>query len=622
VVPKNQAEELLKLFGGKIVDFKASEPHVVGDVEPEVLRQCIPTIEVFTTRPDTIFGATYLVLAPEHQLIQNLESSIKNLAEVKKYIARAKKKTEEKRIAEGREKTGVELKGIKAVNPANKKEIPVWVADYVLGSYGTGAIMAVPAHDERDREFAEKFNLPVNDAPLVNAEEILPKIGGRRKVQYRLRDWLISRQRYWGPPIPLVFCKSCKKQAEISNSQFLISKQNPKPKTQNFNLGELENPGWVPVPEKDLPVKLPFVKDFRPKGKGVSPLASVKNFYEVKCPRCGGRARRETDVSDTFLDSAWYYLGYLAKENSQFEIQNSPFRAKARRWLPVDMYIGGAEHAVLHLLYVRFLALALHDLGLLEFGDSPAPKGEPFPRFRAHGLLIKEGAKMSKSKGNIVNPDEYIKKFGADTLRMYLMFLAPFEQGGDFRDAGVLGISRFLERVWKIYQALEKGFKKSKEKIQTQPIDKSFHRTIKKVTEDVENLRYNTAISALMILLNEIEKEKSLLSFDHGVLFLKLLAPFAPHIVEEIWQAVLGYKNSIHLSEWPEYDPKLIEEETTSLIVQINGRVKAVLPVPKGIGQEEAEKIARVSAAVKKILEGKRVARIIFVKDKLINFVI
>jgi leucyl-tRNA synthetase len=563
-------------------------------------------IDVFTTRPDTLFGATYMVLAPEHPLIQDSESNIQNLTEVKKYIAQTKKKTEEERIAEGKEKTGVELKGIKAINPATKKEIPVWVADYVLGSVGTGAIMAVPAHDERDFEFAKKFRLPVEkviqpprivpepvpgqavpdakivsecwigEGELINSGkfdgmdskkarwEITKFVGGKRKIQYRLRDWLISRQRYWGVPIPMIYCEKC---------------------------------NWQPVPEEDLPVKLPYVKDFRPKGKNESPLASVKSFYETKCPKCGDKARRETDVSDTFLDSAWYYLRYPSVKEKRAAWN----KTTTKKWLPVQMYIGGAEHSVLHLLYSRFLTMAFHDMGLLHFD-------EPFTVFRAHGLLISEGAKMSKSKGNVVVPDEYIKKFGADTLRMYLMFLAPFEQGGDFRDAAILGVSRFLERVWKF---------KPKD---GDASGKILHQTIKKVTEDIESLNYNTATSALMILLNSFE-EKGADKEEYGT-FLKLLAPFAPHVTEEIWQNVLGHKTSIHKEEWPEYDPKLIEEKTFKLVIQINGKVRATVSAEKGLSRKEAEELALGVNKVSEALGDKKPKKIIFVPDRLINFVI
>ncbi len=622
----------------------------------------VQNIEVFTTRPDTLFGATYLVLSPEHPLLEDSEKgigkSIKNWKEVEKYIKKADSKTEEERIAEVGIKTGVELKGVMAINPATKKVIPVWVADYVLVSYGTGAIMAVPAHDERDFDFAQKYKLPIRevisghpmsqklkrginigtsdvqkiDKPyegegtLINSgkfngmpserarQEITKFVGGKKKIQYRLRDWLISRQRYWGPPIPMIYCKEC----------------------ANKRRGEQkEMPGWHSVPENQLPVKLPFVKNFRPKGKGESPLALVKSFYETKCPKCGREARRETDVSDTFLDSAWYYIGYLLlAENSKFKIQNSKFRALARRWLPVDMYIGGAEHAVLHLLYSRFLTMAFCDFGLLHFE-------EPFTKFRAHGLLISEGTKMSKSKGNIVVPDEYIKKFGADVLRMYLMFLAPFEQGGDFRDAGIIGIKRFLERVWKVFSNIRtsdvltcddqkltaiSGHRKSpyRRTSDVQKLKRLLHQTIKKVTEDIENLRYNTAISALMILFNEIEKQSGSSFIVHRSsleTFLKLLAPFAPHLTEELWNQ-LGNKTSIHLESSPKYNPALIKKEEIELVIQINGKIRDKFSAQINISQKEAERVALSRGKIKAWLKDKKIKKIIFVPRRLINIVV
>jgi len=626
---------------------------------PEILDILTPKMEVFTTRPDTLFGATYMVMAPEHELIQNLKIKVKNWAEVEKYIKKSRNKTDEERIenrdpstGSGQGKTGVELKGVRAINPATGKEVPVWVADYVLSSYGTGAIMAVPAHDQRDFEFAKKYKLPIKkviepkpllnvvrnaedmavgakselrvesdcwtgDGILTNSEgydgmdsevakwKITEEVGGKKKIQYRLRDWLISRQRYWGPPIPMIHCEACEKSGKGERK---------------------EMPGWYTVPEKDLPVELPFVKDFRPRGTGSSPLAASKAFSGVRCPACKSKAKRETDVSDTFLDSAWYYIAYLAKtRNSKFEILNEEFKSRTKEWLPVNMYIGGAEHSVLHLLYVRFLALALHDMKLVNFGESKAPTGEPFPKFRAHGLLIKEGGKMSKSKGNVVNPDEYIQNFGADTLRMYLMFLAPFEQGGDFRDAGVLGISRFLERVWRFRQVAQS----SKQPKEAEPeFLRTLNKTIKKVSDDIESLSYNTAISAMMILLNKYEEKPEAISVLCWIDFLKLLAPFAPHLSEELYQAIKsqgsGVKNkfaSIHLSDWPDYNPELARESNFTLIVQVNGKVRASIEAPIGISEKDALALAMVSARVKEFVTGNP-KRVIFIPNRLINLVV
>jgi leucyl-tRNA synthetase len=595
-------------------------------------------LEVFTTRPDTLFGCTYLVVAPDHPIINNLKSQISNLDEINNYIKKTRKKSELQRTNLAKEKTGVEINGIKAINPANKKEIPIWIADYVLSVYGTGAIMAVPAHDKRDFEFAKKFNLPIikvieleentneevyeGDGIIKNSGkfdglnsekakwEITKFVNGKKKIQYHLRDWLISRQRYWGPPIPIIYCRKCweiqnQKSSEIRNLREGI----------DFMVFDRKEYIIHAVPEKDLPVKLPYVKDFHPKGTGKSPLATDKKFYEVKCPVCGKMARRETDVSDTFLDSAWYYLGYLMRGNSKFEIRNSKL---FKKWCPVNMYIGGAEHSVLHLLYSRFLTMVFNDLGILDFE-------EPFKKFRAHGLLIKEGAKMSKSKNNIVNPDDYIKKFGADALRMYLMFLAPFEQGGDFRSEGILGITRFLDRI---YQFSQNYIEQTRTNAENKKLEKLLHQTIKKVTEDIENLHFNTAISALMILFNEIEKQ-SQLSIINYQLFLKLLAPFAPHIIEELWQTkvksqkskVLKFK-SIFEEKRPECDLKLLKEEKIILVVQINGKFRDGVEVDANISEQEAKKIVLSLGKIQKWLQGKEIKKIIFIPQKLINIVI
>ena len=563
-------------------------------------------IRVFTTRPDTLFGATYMVLAPEHPLVSALEEKIENRAEVSRYVRDAKKKSEMERTREEKEKTGVLLRGVKALNPANGEGIPVFIADYVLAGYGTGAIMAVPAHDKRDFQFANQFKLPIRmvvcphypekTCPVLDTayegqghlvdsgkfngmksedakKEITGFVGGTLKTTYRLRDWLISRQRYWGPPIPMIHCERC---------------------------------GIVPVPEKDLPVKLPFIKDFQPKGKGESPLASLKSFYQVKCPQCKGKARRETDVSDTFLDSAWYFFRYLDIKNKK----NIFDATRVKKWLPVDMYIGGAEHSVLHLLYTRFITMVLKDIGLISFE-------EPFKKFRAHGLITKDGAKMSKSKGNVVSPDAYFSKYGADVMRMYLAFLAPLSEGGDFRDAGISGITRFLLRVRKLFKTFDKN-KKSSPNLQ-----KVVHRSIKKVTEDLESLRYNTAISQLMIFLSEMEKSEEVAK-DNIIIFLKLLAPFAPFAAEELWQKLNGKKivPSIHTSEWPTYDPRYLEDSTYVLVIQVNGKIRDQVDVPMVISQKDVEALVETREKIKPWIFGKKIKKIIFVPKKLINIVV
>ncbi|MBT9171545.1 MAG: Leucine--tRNA ligase [Actinobacteria bacterium] len=618
-------------------------------------------IDVFTTRPDTLFGVTYLVLSPESPFIENLEFEIKNLKEIKKYIGQTKRKSEQERAIEDKEKTGVELKGVKAINPASGEKIPIWIADYVLGNVGTGAIMAVPAHDQRDFDFAKKYKLPIKEViipqnisvnpreyqresareayegegVLINSGEfdgmpsqkakwqIVKSIGAKKKIQYRLRDWLISRQRYWGPPVPVIFCENCKELLE--SSKFKIPRQrrvrlwrkNSK-LLKSFSRGELENPGWIAVPEKDLPVKLPFIKEFRPTGTGKSPLASVKSFYEAKCPKCGSKAKRETDVSDTFLDSAWYYLGYLIlgnKKNKKFNLDKNLIK----KWLPVHRYIGGPEHAVLHLFYSRFLAMVFKDLKIFSFE-------EPFTAFRAHGLIIKEGRKMSKSKGNIVSPDKYIKKFGADVSRMQLMFIGPFEEGGDFRDSSILGIVRFLNRVWDLGMRIA-FLNKNEDSFKSGKILPWLHSSTKKITEDIENLRYNTAIAGLMIVLNRFNEFPEKVSPADFKVFIKILAPFAPFITEELW-SVLKEKNSIHLSDWPKYDSNLAKNKSFELVIQINGKIRDKCELKIGIKEDEAKKIALAREKIKSFImdegqpKGKKIIRIIFVPDKLINIVI
>ena len=565
-------------------------------------------IEVFTTRPDTLFSATYMVLAPEHTLVDQLKSQITNWQEVEMYREQAKKKNETERTELAKEKTGVELKGVKATNPANKQEIPVWIADYVLASYGTGAIMAVPAHDERDFEFAKKYNLeirmvvcphyPAKTCPIMDKAylgeghlvasgkfdgmpsekakwEITKFVKGKRVAKYHLRDWLISRQRYWGPPIPIIYCDKC---------------------------------GIVPVAEKDLPVLLPNVKNFRPTGTDKSPLASVAKFVNTKCPKCKSPARRETDVSDTFLDSAWYFFRYPSTRSARSgQVPFDP--TLTRKWLPVDMYIGGQEHAVLHLLYARFITMALKDGRYVEFD-------EPFKKFRAHGLLIKDGKKMSKSKGNVVNPDEIFKKYGADTTRLYLMFLGPFTEGGDWSDKNIIGIYRFLNRIWSLCARLSLA-QKGKPDFNVETLRQ---RTIKKVTEDLENLRYNTAIAALMEYSNALQ-QLSNVTIEQLKTLLILLAPFAPYITEELWHE-LGHKESIHNQRWPKYDAKKIQQEEIRLILQVNGKVRDVIEVEQGISESDAKQVAFKNEKIQKWLQGKEPKKIIFVPDRLINVVI
>jgi len=571
------------------------------------------SIETFTTRPDTLFGATFMVLAPENSLVEKLTAK-KYQKEVGGYVKAAIKKTEIQRIAEGRVKTGVFI-GSYCINPANNQKIPVWVADYVVTSYGTGAIMGVPAHDQRDFEFAKKYNLPIIEVisggeiekqayegrgKLVNSgkyseldcleggQEIVKDLKKKNlaefKTTYKLRDWCVSRQRYWGPPIPMIYCQKC---------------------------------GWQPVPEKDLPVKLPYLSDWKPLGTGVSPLAQCKSWVKVACPECGGAARRETDVSDTFLDSAWYFFRYPSTRSGQV-----PFDPEiTKKWLPVDVYIGGPEHTVLHLMYLmysRFITMAFKDFGLIDFE-------EPYKKFFAHGFITKDGAKMSKSKGNVVIPDEYIRKFGADTLRMYLMFMGPFNQGGDFTDTGIGGIYRFLGRVWHICQSSQKISKSTSSELVAE-----FHRLIKKVGEDIELLKYNTAIAAMMEFLNSWSQKGSLSKKDASD-FLKLLTPFAPHISEELWCEVLGNKQSfssnkfsVHQQPWPKYDPKLIKEEMVTIVIQVNGKVRGQIEISSQASgvRRQVENLAKKEKNVAKYLAGKKIKKTIFVPGRLINFVV
>ncbi|HXW97424.1 MAG TPA: leucine--tRNA ligase [Gemmatimonadales bacterium] len=565
------------------------------------------SITVFTTRPDTLFGATFLVLAPEHPLVASLTAPSRK-AEVGAYVQAAAAKDLVSRKVGEKEKTGVPL-GSAAINPVTGKPVPIWIADYVLMEYGTGAIMAVPGHDERDFAFAKRYGLeivrvlagqnqtaatplsaaetetegyqlvnsgrfdgmPAESAKRAITEELARTGHGRAVVQYRLHDWCISRQRYWGPPIPIIYCDAC---------------------------------GPVPVPEKDLPVLLPRIEDFRPDDSGVSPLARHEEWYYVPCPSCGKRARRETDVSDTFLDSAWYYLRYPSTE-----FDDRPFDpVRTRTWCPVTTYIGGNEHAVLHLLYSRFLAMALKDLGHVQFE-------EPFTRFRAHGLIVKDGAKMSKSRGNVVIPDDYIAQWGADTFRMYLMFLGPLQEGGDFRDAGINGPRRFLDRVWNLVLEAEDGGGELRKDLVVR-----WHATKKKAAEDIEALHYNTAIAALMELVNHMKEAGSR---DRQIVrdLVVMLAPFAPHFAEECWER-LGGAGSVFDAGWPSWDEKLTVADEIELPVQVSGKTRGKVMVPNGAPQELVLERALADPTVQRFVAGKEVRKVIHVPNRLLNIVV
>jgi leucyl-tRNA synthetase len=568
-------------------------------------------IRVFTTRPDTIFGATYMVLAPEHPLVEKLTTP-DHRAGVEAYLERTAKQDLVTRKT-STEKTGV-FTGSYAINPATGQKIPIWIADYVLMEYGTGAIMAVPAHDDRDFEFATLFGLPIvrvvavegddatadvsspftgdDDASLVNSgrfdglgvdeakREIVAMLAQKNAakpvVNFRLHDWCISRQRYWGPPIPIIYCDVC---------------------------------GAVPVPEKDLPVVLPYVEDFKPDDSGVSPLARHEDWYHVPCPQCGAQGRRETDVSDTFLDSAWYFLRYPS-----VGIDGVPFDNNlTKKWLPVDTYIGGNEHAVLHLLYSRFVTMVLHDMKYLDFE-------EPYVKFRAHGLIIRNGAKMSKSRGNVVIPDEYIATWGADAFRGYLMFLGPFEEGGDFRDASISGVRRFLDRLWaSVLTAVEQrdALPPAPDSVE---VTRKLHQTIKKVGDDIPRLSYNTAIAAMMEYMNVLRRGERVPRRGEVEPMVQLVAPFAPHIAEEMWER-LGHAGSIFDSGWPAFDPGVVADERLELVIQVNGKTRGRVHVARDIGQDDAVAAALAEESIAKFLSGPAPRKVIFVPGRLLNLV-
>jgi leucyl-tRNA synthetase len=563
------------------------------------------TIRVFTTRPDTIFGATFMVLAPEHPAVEFLVTEDRREA-VESYRREAAATDLVSRQKTDKTKTGVFTGGY-CRNPATGEAIPVWIADYVLMDYGTGAIMAVPGHDERDFEFAGEFGLPiprvvaaegddgatpleeayVGPGRLVNSGQfdgmekteairsITEWLGERElgtlQVNYRLHDWCISRQRYWGPPIPVIHCDAC---------------------------------GAVPVPEEDLPVVLPRVEDFKPDDSGISPLARVQEWYQVPCPECGAQARRETDVSDTFLDSGWYFLRYPSTD-----FDDRPFDAGITgRWLPVNTYIGGNEHAVLHLMYSRFLTMVLHDLGHLEFE-------EPFTRFRAHGLIIRNGAKMSKSKGNVIVPDPIIEDFGADTFRLYLMFLGPFEEGGDYRDEGIEGPRGFLYRLFDTVTAAD-------DRDPDPDVERKLHQTIRQVTEQLAELQYNTAIAALMEYLNTVRAGGRTAARGEVEPLVIMVAPFAPHIAEEFWET-LGHPGSIFdAAPWPAFDADKARESSVEVAVQVNGKLRATIQLPADSSREDAEAEARAQENVMRYLEDATVRKVIHVPNRLLNFVV
>ncbi|MEK7531401.1 MAG: class I tRNA ligase family protein [Patescibacteria group bacterium] len=740
-----------------------SEGALISFTIENALKQNVGEIEVFTTRPDTLFGATYLVLAPEHKALEKYRHEITNFPEVGSYALLGQKKDERERTDTSREKTGVEMKGLKATNPATGEHIPLFVADYVLFQYGTGSIMAVPAHDERDFEFAKKFNLPVRNVvnpyfehpdarrkgqrekkkkiilvveyqgkylsihwkpelggrlflggtveegeenkktalrelkeetgyidaeieevaeekffydyyayskekafsaeisflyahlkslkkiePTLEEKErgnftvewVLPEVakkeilnpphqrayeifigkgvyvgggflsnsgrfdglsteeggkkimalvGGKTKTIYKLRDWVFSRQRYWGEPIPLVFCEHCAERMK-----------NKEVRNKDLTKGEQRNPGWIPLREKDLPLKLPEVKNFKPTNDGQSPLSSIKKWREVKCPQCGGKAIRETDTMPNWAGSSWYFLRYTDPKNKK------EFASKKALsyFTPVDWYNGGMEHTTLHVLYSRFWHKFLYDLKLV-------PTLEPYLKRTSHGLILAEGGvKMSKSKGNVVNPDAIVGRLGADTLRAYEMFMGPFDQAIAWNEESVAGVRRFLERVWKL-SLLSKKTKPSKD------LERLLHQTIKKVSEDIEDMKFNTAMSAFMILSNALEKEE-VISQEIVLIFLRLLSPFVPHIAEELAHR-LGEKTSLQKLPWPKFDSKKLVQKDATIAVQVNGKVRATITLPSSLSPKEVQKRALLLPQIKKWMEGKTVKKVIFVPGKVLN---
>ena len=620
---------------GAVVKFKVQKSKIKNaNQNSNAVNSEEESIEVFTTRIDTIFSGTFLILAPEHEFIEKIKNKISNGDAVEEYIKQAKKKTETERTAEGKDKAGVDLKGITAVNPATGEEMPVWVADFVLAHYGTGAVFA-DAHDKRDFAFAKKYDIPLkvsvrpqDDAAWENvrnlkecyAEEGIlihsgqfdglasaharPKITAwlaekgraQQTVQYKLRDWTVSRQRYWGVPVPLIFCKNC---------AALPSDQRP-----TTNDGEKMNPGWFAVSDTALPVELPDIKDYLPTGMGKSPLAKVKSFVETSCPQCGGVAERETDTLDTFVDSSWYFLRYTDPRNDMVFAD----KKKLAAWMPVDLYSGGAEHTTMHLLYSRFFQKALFDCGLVD-------EEEPYIRRMNRGIILgPDGNKMSKSKGNVIDPDDIVAHLGADTLRLYLAFIGPYNEVGAYpwSTEGIIGMRRFLEKVWRIFQ---KATNEERQTTGDADLERLLHQTIKKVTEDIGNMKFNTAIAQLMIFVNALEKKKNPLP-AHCQALVILLSPFMPHLCEEIWEKIGHTTASIFAQQWPSYDENLLQQDTVEIVVQVNGKVRDRITMAATVTEEEASAEALASEKVRQHIADKDVRKTIFVQGRLINFVI
>lgn len=563
------------------------------------------TLTIYTTRADTLYGATYMVISPEHPMIEKWADKISNMDEIKKYQEAAARKSDFERTEVAKEKTGVRIDGVNAINPVNNKEIPIFISDYVLVSYGTGAIMAVPAHDTRDWEFAKKFDLPIIEVVkggnvqeeaytdcakgiMVNSgmldgltvDEAKKKIidwltsegKGHSKVNYKLRDWVFSRQRYWGEPIPMVYCEKC---------------------------------GYVPIDEKDLPLRLPMVESYEPTDNGESPLAKMTDWINTTCPCCGGKAKRETDTMPQWAGSSWYYLRYMDPHNKNAIASKEALNY----WSPVDWYNGGMEHTTLHLLYSRFWHKFLYDIGVV-------PTPEPYAKRTSHGMILGEnGEKMSKSRGNVVNPDEIVDEYGADTMRLYEMFIGDFEKAAPWSKASIRGCRRFVERYWNLQSVLIDG-----DKIRPE-LEGAFNKAIKKVGEDIENIKFNTAIATLMALINDISNVKSI-NKEELRIFSILLNPFAPHVTEEVYEAC-GLGNGILAeAEWPEYDESKCVDESVEIVVQVNGKIKAKLNIPVDADKDAVLDLAKNDESVKKAIDGMKIIKEIVVPKKLVNLVV
>lgn len=560
-------------------------------------------LKVFTTRPDTIFGVTYMVIAPEHSIVDELKDKITNFDDVKEYRRKASLKTELERTELQKDKTGVELKGIKAVNPITNEEIPVFVADYVMTNYGTGAIMAVPAHDQRDYDFAKKYDLPIiqvldggditeeaytEDGKHINSDflnglnkedaiakiinELEQKNIGSKAVNYKMHDFLFTRQHYWGEPIPLVYCEKC---------------------------------SWQALPESELPLELPNIEDYMPTEDGESPLAKKTEWVNTTCPKCGGAAKRETDTMPAWAGSNWYYIRYTdAKNNEKFADDKN-----LNYWLPVDCYIGGTEHVTRHLLYSRFWYKALYDLGYV-------PTKEPYAKRRGLGVILAEGGvKMSKSKGNVINPDDIVKKYGADTLRTYIMFMGPFADTIAWNEKNLIGVHRFLNKVWNLAEKFDTNYQDEKQDLIWK------NKTIKAISERIEDMRFNTAVSGLMEYTNYLSGRDKI-SQDSFEVLLKLLSPFAPHISEDLWHNALSKNDYVSKSKWPEFNPDYLEEDIATIAIQINGKKKEVIEYKKDAEKEELQDYILNLEKVKNLLVGKEIKKVIVVPNKIVNIVI